>query len=740
MLAATLAAVPAEAASSTTTVTYRGVTVTVPSDWTVVHLDGRAGCARLDRHAVYLGNPTSSNCPATVTGHTESVHLTDGVVSDARSPLADLGGGREITGGTALHPDFVVSHAKSPVRVVVSAGADQAVAQQVADSVTFSDTSAQQKSFSSNSAKSLTSSSSASTAPAPTVRAAKVPATFTGMGFDACQAPSTSDIAAWGVSPYRAVNMYFGGASRGCPNQPNLTASWVDTVVGSGWTLIPTYVGLQAPCRKDMPHRIDATQAAAQGTASADDAIAILASLGLGAGSIPYFDMEAYDYTNKSCVATVQTFLDAWTVRLHSRNYLSGIYTSSNTLNATLVARLGDATFHEPDDIWFARWNNDPNTFGDPVIPDTAWANHQRIHQYKGGHVETWGGVSINIDSSSVDADTSPGAPLAEGTFVSQSGSTDVYRIAGGAPLFVSNWAGFGGAQPVVTVSKTRFKLLPTYPRTGTFLASAGLPWVYRVSKGMATVISSWDAYGGPQPTTVVDAAALDRAGAGGVWNHLISAKPSMSMTGPGTFVTTGASATARWRTPILSSAVRNYDIRYQRAKWNGTFSKWVEPKSWKRLQPAKRTVHLPRGYNYCVSVRARNWAGLVTGWSTRRCLVRPLDDRSLSASSGWKRKTGADYIGHTFTGTTHKGVTLHVSSARVKRVGIVATTCRKCGKVAVLVGGKRIGTINLHATAMHKRVLLMLPKFSRRHADVTLKVRSSGLKVQIDALAVSRT
>src|SRR6185369_12320367 len=78
MLAATLAAVPAEAASSTTTVTYRGVTVAVPSDWPVVHLDGRAGCARLDRHAVYLGNPTSSNCPATVTGHTESVHLTDG--------------------------------------------------------------------------------------------------------------------------------------------------------------------------------------------------------------------------------------------------------------------------------------------------------------------------------------------------------------------------------------------------------------------------------------------------------------------------------------------------------------------------------------------------------------------------------------------------------------------------------------------------------------------------------------
>jgi hypothetical protein len=31
------------------------------------------------------------------------------------------------------------------------------------------------------------------------------------------------------------------------------------------------------------------------------------------------------------------------------------------------------------------------------------WANHQRVHQYKGGHRETWGGVTINIDSSYVD-------------------------------------------------------------------------------------------------------------------------------------------------------------------------------------------------------------------------------------------------------------------------------------------------------------------------------------------------
>ena len=41
-------------------------------------------------------------------------------------------------------------------------------------------------------------------------------------------------------------------------------------------------------------------------------------------------------------------------------------------MNATLVSRLGDASFHQPDDIWFARWNDSKSVTGDPVIPDLA--------------------------------------------------------------------------------------------------------------------------------------------------------------------------------------------------------------------------------------------------------------------------------------------------------------------------------------------------------------------------------
>ena len=37
-------------------------------------------------------------------------------------------------------------------------------------------------------------------------------------------------------------------------------------------------------------------------------------------------------------------------------------------------------------------------------MSDTLWTNHQRLHQYRGGHHETWGSVTIDIDTNYVDA------------------------------------------------------------------------------------------------------------------------------------------------------------------------------------------------------------------------------------------------------------------------------------------------------------------------------------------------
>ena len=70
---------------------------------------------------------------------------------------------------------------------------------------------------------------------------------FTGYAFDACTAPSTAALNAWLTSPYRAVGIYIGGVNRACQDG-NLSATWVSSTLGAGWSLLPLYVGLQAPC------------------------------------------------------------------------------------------------------------------------------------------------------------------------------------------------------------------------------------------------------------------------------------------------------------------------------------------------------------------------------------------------------------------------------------------------------------------------------------------------------------
>lgn len=206
-------------------------------------------------------------------------------------------------------------------------------------------------------------------------------------------------MSAWSASPYRGVGIYIGGINRAC-SQPNLSSAWVAGAIAAGWVLIPTYVGLQAPADTCGCASINPTQAAAQGAAAAEDAVIQAAALGIAPGNPVYFDMEYYPRggTNSSAVLT---FLGAWTAELHARGYVSGVYGSASSVISDLVSQYGTG-FLEPDDIWIANWNG-LQTTADPYVPATYWSNHQRLHQYRGGHTETYGGVSINIDNDYID-------------------------------------------------------------------------------------------------------------------------------------------------------------------------------------------------------------------------------------------------------------------------------------------------------------------------------------------------
>src|SRR5579871_3803479 len=236
---------------------------------------------------------------------------------------------------------------------------------------------------------------------------------FTGYAFDACNAPTTSDLAAWLPSPYRAVGIYIGGVNRACANA-QLSPSWTASAISTGWSLIPIYVGLQAPCvGQGGLAKITPNVASSQGTAAADDAVTDSTALALPAGSPIYFDMEGYALNNPACTSAVQAFVVGWVSELHALGYLAGVYGSAASTIRDMQALA--TTGSSPDDVWIGDWNGAQSVFGDPYVSDAFWTNHQRLHQYAGGHHETWGGVTLDIDSDYVDGavvGTAGSAPL----------------------------------------------------------------------------------------------------------------------------------------------------------------------------------------------------------------------------------------------------------------------------------------------------------------------------------------
>ena len=251
---------------------------------------------------------------------------------------------------------------------------------------------------------------------------------FTGLGFDACSAPSSRTMSAWSSSPYQAIGVYIGGANRAC-SQPNLTTSWVGAQVAAGWRLIPTYVGLQAPTSScGSCAKLSSNKATGQGTAQAEDAVEDAQSVGIGPGNPIYFDMEAYTRTSSASRATL-TFLSAWTAQLHALGYASGVYSSSASGIADIAGEVGTG-YLLPDDLWMANWNGREDTL-DPYVPSTSWNKHQRIHQFRGGHNETYGGATIDIDSDYVEGATvgaaasPPPAPAAAHRLAGEAGCGD---------------------------------------------------------------------------------------------------------------------------------------------------------------------------------------------------------------------------------------------------------------------------------------------------------------------------
>jgi hypothetical protein len=388
-------------------------------------------CVRFDRHVIYLGNPSvNQSCPSLLIGTTESV-LIQPAAAKARPSATENKVARQISVTiprikvTATF-DFdpgqifrILASASLPAPVIRTphpARAGQAAARPITRAKRAG---------------------AAKAGPALTAQAAN----YHGLGFDACTAPSAAYMKAWRAhSPYRAIGVYVGGSDKACA-QPNLTSAWLRNEAAAGWHFLPLYVGPQAGFGELMAP-------AKQGRAAASDAVMQAERLGFSARTPIYYDMEAFA---PSRTGNALRFLSAWTTRLHALGYSSGIYSSSSSGIAVLSQQYSGHKYAMPDVIYDALWNGKKNT-SDLVFKAGQWANHQRVHQFAGNVVRTFGGDTINIDRDflNVNLPVPGGTPQASPAVIQPNGVIDVfYRGSGSKLWYVRFNPGSGWAAPV---------------------------------------------------------------------------------------------------------------------------------------------------------------------------------------------------------------------------------------------------------------------------------------------------
>jgi hypothetical protein len=437
----TAAIEPAKAAGpATQTVTFGGYTVSVPASWPVYDLTRNPRqCVRYDVNAVYLGTPgPDQDCPPNLVGRVDTVTV-HAPAAPAGTKTANnkgsLQAGRKapapgtIVQDPDLHelalampdkaPSIGATYGTGPgaaeqmLASVRQAATKQAGPERAGDSIRITRNPVvvqtaghvaarnpawpQAQPITGPGAAWFTPPSTLSSPPSSSKPAPAAPGR-TLAGFDTCAAPSVPTMKAWRAK-YAATAIYIGGQMMAC-GQSNLSASWVQQTEAMGYGLLPTFVGLQAPC-DSFSGKIDPKQAASQGTAAANQAVIDAKSYGLGTGTPIYYDMEAYKNNNAGCRTAVLTFLDAWTRQLKAVGYISGVYSSASAAITDLQSSttIAGHPLAEPQAIWFALWDNGNSMTGAPYMTTAVWPVASRSKQYAGNRTVKVGGISLSIDA-----------------------------------------------------------------------------------------------------------------------------------------------------------------------------------------------------------------------------------------------------------------------------------------------------------------------------------------------------
>jgi hypothetical protein len=117
---------------------------------------------------------------------------------------------------------------------------------------------------------------------------------------------------------------------------------------------------------------------------------------------------------------------------------------------------------------------------------------------------------------------------------------------------------------------------------------------------------------------------------------------------------------------------------------------------------------------------------------------LSPIDDRGLSRLSGpWTRKADPSFYEGTYTASSTRGAMLIRAGVEARYLGLLVSTCRRCGTLEVYWDGRLLRRVKL-AGKPSRRLVDLVTFDSVRTGTVTLRV-AAHRQVRIDGLLATR-
>lgn len=224
-------------------------------------------------------------------------------------------------------------------------------------------------------------------------------------GVDSCANESVSRMQnLYTHSPYGTYGFYVGGltVNRVCPNHASFhTKAWADAVKRQGWNLQPIYSGRQPSCLGSPSYPISSNTTTAFNQGVADGRDAITQAYARGISGPLWLDIEGYVANGLSCQPATDAYTKGWMQTVAAnRAYITSLYASY----PNVIRAASWPVAQRPYQVTVPHWNNVPGVYsGLPNLPRSYWVNHQRGHQYRGGHNEVWNGQTYLVDNNCYD-------------------------------------------------------------------------------------------------------------------------------------------------------------------------------------------------------------------------------------------------------------------------------------------------------------------------------------------------